>query len=165
MPSLAIVGAGPQLDLAIARDVLEYSPAGSLDSAPPTTPTATRPSSVESETNLRLYGAVPATQAVLPAMRQAGAGTLLYTSGAGSVRPVPRAAHAGAAAAALRNWAVNLHKVLADSGIQAAHITLDVTIGMSSFYGRPTATADQISPLYWDLHTTHRDEAERIFRG
>ncbi|MFH8498791.1 hypothetical protein [Streptomyces coeruleorubidus] len=67
MPSIAIVGAGPQLGLAIARDVLEYSQAGSLDSAPPTTPTATRPSSVESEMNFRLYGAVTATQAVLPA--------------------------------------------------------------------------------------------------
>ncbi|MFF9810494.1 hypothetical protein ACF1G5_36220 [Streptomyces coeruleorubidus] len=40
-----------------------------------------------------------------------------------------------------------------------------MTIGMPSFHGRPTATADQISPLCWDPHTTHRDEAERIFRG
>ncbi|MDG9712975.1 hypothetical protein [Streptomyces sp. DH10] len=32
-------------------------------------------------------------------------------------------------------------------------------------YGRPTATADQVSSLYWDLHTTHRDEAERVFWG
>ncbi|MGW0369665.1 SDR family NAD(P)-dependent oxidoreductase [Streptomyces coeruleorubidus] len=225
MPSIAIVGAGPRLGLAVARtfgshgfdvalisrsrdkldglvgeltaegitaaafpadvldrealaqalkgaatrfdgiDVLEYSPAGSLGSTPPTTPTGTRPSSVANEMSFLLHSAITATQAVLPAMREAGAGTLLYTTGAGSVSPVPRAAHAGAAAAALRNWAMNLHKELAGSGIQAAHVALDVTIGMSSFYGRPTVTADQISPLYWDLHTTHRDEAERIFRG
>lgn len=120
---------------------------------------------MESETALHLYGAITATQAVLPAMREGGAGTLLYTTGAGSVRPVPRAAPAHAASAALRNWAVNLHNELAGTGVQAAHVALDVTIGTASFYGRPTATADQISPLYWDLHTTHREEAERIFRG
>ncbi|WP_223166411.1 hypothetical protein [Nonomuraea sp. SYSU D8015] len=28
----------------------------------------------------------------------------------------------------------------------------------------PTATAEQIAPVYWDLHT-HRDEAERVFTG
>jgi NADP-dependent 3-hydroxy acid dehydrogenase YdfG len=146
-------------------DVLEYSPAGALDSTPPSTASETEPSAVEHEMNVQLYGAITATQAVLPAMREAGAGTLLYTTGAGSVRPVPRAAHVSAASAALRNWATNLHKELAGTGVQAAHVALDVTIGTSSFYGRPTATADQLSPVYWDLHTTHRDEAERIFRG
>ena len=98
-------------------------------------------------------------------MREAGAGTLLYTTGAGSIHPVPRAAHANAAAPALRNWATNLEEELAGTGVQAAHVALDVTIGGSSFHGRPTATADQLSPLYWDLHTTHRYEAEWIFRG
>ncbi|CAM5439147.1 SDR family NAD(P)-dependent oxidoreductase [Streptomyces coeruleorubidus] len=48
--------------------------------------------------------------------------------------------------------------------ITAAAFPADV-LDLPSFYGRPTATADQISPLYWDLHTTHRDKAERIFRG
>jgi NADP-dependent 3-hydroxy acid dehydrogenase YdfG len=146
-------------------DVLEYSPAGALGSTPPGTASQTELSEVEDEMNVQLYGALTATQAVPPAMREAGAGTLLYTTGAGSVRPVTRAAHVSAASAALRNWAMNLHEELAGTGIQAAHVTLDVAIGTSSFYGRPTATADQISPVHWDLHTTHRDEAERIFRG
>jgi NADP-dependent 3-hydroxy acid dehydrogenase YdfG len=148
-----------------AIDVLEFSPVGTLGSTVLTAPAETEPSHVQREIEFQLYGAIAATKAVLPAMREAGAGTLLYTTGADSIDPVPQVANVNAAAAALRNWAVSLHKELAGTGIQAAHVGIDVTIGNSTFYGQPKATADQISPTYWDLHTTHRDQAERIFRG
>jgi NADP-dependent 3-hydroxy acid dehydrogenase YdfG len=148
-----------------AIDVLEFSPVGTLGSTVLTAPAETEPSHVQREIEFQLYGAIAATKAVLPAMREAGAGTLLYTTGADSIDPVPQVANVNAAAAALRNWAVSLHKELAGTGIQAAHVGIDVTIGNSTFYGQPKATGDQISPTYWDLHTTHRDQAERIFRG
>ncbi|MFF5979316.1 SDR family NAD(P)-dependent oxidoreductase [Streptomyces olindensis] len=223
MPTIAIVGAGPQLGLAIARtfgsqghsvaviarnrtkldemtgtlaaegitaaafpadvldrdaltralgdaaahfggiDVLEYSPVGGLDSTVLTTPSATEPAHVQHEMEFQLYGAIAATQAVLPPMRESGAGTLLYTTGAGSIDPVPQVGNVNAAAAALRNWAINLHKELAGSGVQAAHVGIDVSIGVSVVPGFPTARPEQISPVYWELHTTHRGEAELVF--
>ncbi|MGW4779281.1 SDR family NAD(P)-dependent oxidoreductase, partial [Streptomyces filamentosus] len=143
MPSIAIVGAGPGMGLAIARvfgshgfdvallarnrdklddlvgrlaaegvtaaafpadvldhgaltqalqdaatrfggiDALEYSPGGSLASTPLTAPSGTGPSDVRWAMDILLHGALAATRAVLPAMREAGAGTLLYTNGAG----------------------------------------------------------------------------------
>ncbi|MFF4511347.1 SDR family NAD(P)-dependent oxidoreductase [Streptomyces mirabilis] len=225
MTSIAIVGAGPQLGLAIARtfgsqgydvalisrnrtklddlvgtltaegitaaafpadvldrdaltqalkdaaaqfggiDVLEYSPLAGLDTSAMTTPAETDLVHVQHEIEFHLYGAITATKAVLPAMREAGTGTLLFTTGAGSMNPQPPTANIDTAMAALRNWAINLHKELADTGIQAAHIGLDVTIGTPTFYGRAQATADQLAPIYWDLHTTNRDQAERTFRG
>ncbi|MFF4835628.1 SDR family NAD(P)-dependent oxidoreductase [Streptomyces sp. NPDC001315] len=226
MTSIAIVGAGPQLGLAIARtfgsrgfdvalisrnrdkldglvstltteginaaafpadvldrdgltqalkdaathfggiDVLEYSPVGTFGVTALTAPTTTEPSHVEFEMNFQLYGAIAATQAVLPAMREAGAGTLLYTTGAGSIWPDPRVANVNAAAAALRNWVKNLHKELADAGtgVQAAHIGIDSSIGVSVIPGLEAAKPEQISPLYWEAHTTKRDEAELVFR-
>lgn len=224
MTSIAIVGAGPQLGLAIARtfgsrgfdvalisrnranlddlvgkltaegvtaaafsadvldrdalaqalkdaatqfggiDVLEYSPVGTFGVTALTAPAETEPSHVEFEMNFQLYGAMAATRAVLPAMREAGAGTLLYTTGAGSIIPDPRVANVNAAAAALRNWAINLHNELADTGIQAAHVGIDVSIGTAIIPGLPTAQPEQISPVYWELHSTHRDDAERVFR-
>ncbi|MGO4615070.1 SDR family NAD(P)-dependent oxidoreductase [Nocardia sp. 2TAF39] len=224
MTSIAIVGAGPQLGLAIARtfgfhgldvaliarnrtklddlvgqltvegitaaafpadvldhealtqaledaatqfggiDVLEYSPVGTFESTVLTLPAETEPSHVQGAMEFQLYGAIAATKAVLPAMREAGAGTLLYTTGAGSIDPDPRVANVNAAAAALRNWAMNLHKELADAGIQAAHVGIDVAIGASFLPGAPVAQPEEISPVYWELHTTHRDEAERVFR-
>ncbi|MDX3645814.1 SDR family NAD(P)-dependent oxidoreductase [Streptomyces sp. MB09-02B] len=223
MTSIAIVGAGPQLGLAIARtfgshgfdvalisrdrdkldtlaaqlsedgitaaafpadvldresltralddaaahfggiDVLEYSPVGTLGSTTLTTPADSEPAHIQHEIEFQLYGAVTATRAVLPAMRQAGTGTLLYTTGAGSVAPVPQVANVNAAAAALRNWVVNLHKELDGTGVQAAHVGIDVSIGTSVIPDFPTAQPEEISPVYWDLHSTRRDQAELVF--
>ena len=223
MPTIAIVGAGPQLGRAIARtfgthgydvaliarnrtkleglageltaegitaaafpadvldhdalaqalkdaatrfggiDVLEYSPVGGFDSTVLTLPSVTEPAHVRHEMEFQLYGAITATRAVLPAMREAGAGTLLFTTGAGSVDPVPQVANVNAAAAALRNWVINLHKELDGTGIQAAHVGIDVSIGMSVVPGFPTAEPEEISPVYWELHTNRRDQAELVF--
>ncbi|GLI00531.1 SDR family NAD(P)-dependent oxidoreductase [Phytohabitans aurantiacus] len=224
MPTIAIIGAGPQLGLAIARafgsrgfdvalvarngaklddlvgrlgaegitaaafpadvldrdaltqalkdaaahfggiDVLEYSPAGTLGSTAMTNPSETDPSHVEHEMGFQLYGAIAATRAVLPAMREAGGGTLLYTTGAGSIDPVPMLANVNAAAAALRNWVLNLSKELAGTGVHAAHVAIGVSIGIANIPGIPTVPAEKIAPVYWDLHTS-RDEAERVFTG
>lgn len=139
-------------------DVLEYSPVATTTL---TVPSQTTPADVQQELDALLYGAITATQAVLPAMREAGAGTLLYSTGAGSVDPIPMLGNVNAAAAALRNWVLNLHKELADTGIQAAHVAIGVWIGGGP-PGAPTATAEEIAPVYWDLHV-HRADAERVF--
>ncbi|QYN34030.1 SDR family NAD(P)-dependent oxidoreductase [Pseudonocardia sp. DSM 110487] len=222
MPSIAIVGAGPGMGLAIARtfgshgfdvaliarnrtklddlvarlaadgitaaafpadvldrdaltraleratahvggiDVLEYSPVGGLGSTVLTAPSETDPSDVQHELQFQLYGAIAATRAVLPAMREAGTGTLLYTTGAGSIDPVPQIANVNAAAAALRNWVINLHKELAGTGVQAAHVAIDVSVDTPAFPGAPTAPAEEIARVYWDLHT-NREDPETIF--
>jgi len=122
------------------------------------------PAHVRHEMDFLLYGAIAATRAVLPAMREAGAGTLLYTNGAGAIDPVPMLGNVNAAAAALRNWALNLHKELAGTGVHAAHVAIGVAIGSSDFPGVPNAPAEQIAPIYWNLHT-NRDDAERVFTG
>ncbi|QKW53670.1 hypothetical protein [Streptomyces buecherae] len=72
------------------------------------------------------YGAVAAARVLLPAMRAAGAGTLLFTTGGGSVDPVPMFGNANAAQAAPRNRVVNLNKELAGSGVHAAHVASNV---------------------------------------
>jgi NAD(P)-dependent dehydrogenase (short-subunit alcohol dehydrogenase family) len=143
-------------------DVLEYSPAGSLASTPLTAPSETSPSDVQWAMDFLLYGAIAATRAVLPAMREAGAGTLLYTNGAGSADPNPMLGNLNAAQAALRNWVLGLHKELAGTGVQAAHAAIGVWIGTDGPPGVPAAPAEEVAPLYWDLYT-QRDEAERVF--
>ncbi|MDQ0578755.1 SDR family NAD(P)-dependent oxidoreductase [Streptomyces rishiriensis] len=144
-------------------DVLEYSPVGTMGSTTLTTPARTEPAHVQHEMEFQLYGAIAATQTLLPAMLEAEAGTLLFTTGAGSIDPVPQVGNVNAAAAALRNWAINLHKELEGTGIQAAHIGIDVSIGMSVIPDFPTAQPEEISPVYWDLHTTKRGQAELVF--
>jgi NADP-dependent 3-hydroxy acid dehydrogenase YdfG len=144
-------------------DVLEYSPVGGLGATAMTAPSETDPAHVQHEMEFQLYGAIAATRAVLPAMREAGSGTLLFTTGAGSVDPVPMIGNVNAAAAALRNWVLNLHKELDGTGVQAAHVAIDVSIGTAVMPGRPVAQAEEISPVYWELTTTRRDQAELVF--
>ncbi|MEV5826871.1 hypothetical protein AB0L25_14945 [Spirillospora sp. NPDC052242] len=97
-------------------------------------------------------------------MREAGAGTLLFTTGGGSVDPVPMFGNANAAQAALRNWVINLNKELAGTGVYAGHVVIGVWIGEGGPEGGPTATPEQIAPLYWDLHE-NRDRSEAVFNA
>ncbi|MFC8095380.1 SDR family NAD(P)-dependent oxidoreductase [Streptomyces sp. NPDC057301] len=149
-----------------AIDVLEYSPA-------PHTPvpgfTMAAPSeatvdNLQPQIEYTFYGAVEAARAVLPAMCEAGAGTLLFTTGGGSIDPIPMLGNVNAAGGALRNWVINLNKELTGSGVYAGHVAIGVWIGEGGPEGIPTATPEQIAPLYWDLHEA-RDRAEAVFTG
>ncbi|WP_328223239.1 SDR family NAD(P)-dependent oxidoreductase [Streptomyces sp. NBC_00487] len=147
-------------------DVLEYSPAPhspvpGLTLAAPSEATV---DDLQPQIEYVFYGAVAATHAVLPTMREAGAGTLLFTTGGGSVDPLPMLGNVNAAGAALRNWVINLNKELAGSGVHAAHVAINVWIGGGGPEGFPTATPEQIAPLYWDLHE-HRDRPEAVFNA
>jgi NAD(P)-dependent dehydrogenase (short-subunit alcohol dehydrogenase family) len=144
-------------------DVLEYSPSGTAATTRLTPSAGTLPEDVQPEIEFQLYGAITAARAVLPAMRAAGAGTLLFTTGAGSLDPVPQIANVNAAAAALRNWTVGLHKELKDTGVYAAHVGIDVSINVPAIPGFPTAPAEDIAAAYWNLHAT-RSTGEFVFR-
>lgn len=138
-------------------DVLEYSPAnpdlaavGVLES----TPEAMQP-----YIEHYLYGAIAAAQQVLPDMLAAGSGTLLFTTGGGSIDPAPSRGNANAAAAALRNWAMNLHGALKGTGVYAAHVALFAWLRS----GQPGTAFGDIAPTYWNLHEA-RDVAEIVYK-
>lgn len=94
---------------------------------------------VQQQIEFQLYAAMAATSALLPRMRQEGSGTLIYTTGAGSVDPVPQIGNVNAAAAALRNWTVNLHKGLSGTEIYAPYMAINVSIDVPALPGFPTA--------------------------
>jgi len=138
-------------------DVLEFSPAvhaqgTPLDMVGPLEVTA---ENLQPQIDFYLYGAVAAAAQVLPDMLKSGSGTLLFTTGGGSVDPNPMMGNVNAAAAALRNWVLNLHQVVAEKGVYAAHVAISAWIG----HGNPEAEPDVIAQAYYDLYTA-RDRAE-----
>jgi short-subunit dehydrogenase len=134
-------------------DVLEYSPASrDVEMAGPLEAT---PGNTQGQIEYYLYGAMAAAREVLPAMRAAGAGTLLFTTGGGSISPHPAMGNINAAAAALRNWALNLSQVLEGTGVYAGHVAISAWIGS----GPRAAEPDAIAATYWDLHEK-RDRPE-----
>ncbi|WP_127782451.1 SDR family NAD(P)-dependent oxidoreductase [Rhodococcus sp. X156] len=143
-----------------AVDVLEFSPAPyrpapELAVADPLEVTV---ANLRPQIEYYLYGAVTAAQQVLPPMIDDEVGTLLFTTGAGSVTPHPRMGNVNAAAAALRSWVLDLNQVAAELGVYAAHVAINTGIGS----GPPDAEADVIAKAYWDLYV-RRDRAELVY--
>jgi NADP-dependent 3-hydroxy acid dehydrogenase YdfG len=143
-------------------DVLEYSPApkaavaGQLPDLELAGPLDVTVENLQPEIDYHLYGSVTAARAVLPGMIERDRGTLLFTTGGGSINPSPLLGNVNAAQAAMRNWAINLHQVLDGTGVYAAHVGISAWIGG----GKPDAEPDVIAENYWDLHVT-RSDAER----
>lgn len=136
-------------------DVLEYSPADpGLTGAAAGDATV---ADIQPQIDYYLYGAVAAVRQVLPAMTERGSGTLLFSTGASSVRPLGGAfGTIGVAAAALRNYAMGLNIDLAASGVHAAHVAIGVYIGSG-----PGTEPETIAEHYWDAHTK-RDQPEIV---
>lgn len=149
-----------------AIDVLEYSPAphSPVPGITFAVPSEATTENLQPQLEYYLYGAVQAVHVVLPVMREAGAGTLLFTTGGGSIDPSPMMGNVNAAAAALRNWVLNLNKELSGTGVYAGHVAINVWIGSEGPDGIPSAEPDQIAPAYWELHEA-RDRAELVFTG
>ncbi|MFG6197020.1 SDR family NAD(P)-dependent oxidoreductase [Nonomuraea sp. JJY05] len=147
-------------------DVLEYSPAphSPVPGLTMAVPSEVTVDNLQPQIEYTFYGAVTAARAVLPAMREAGAGTLLFTTGGGSIHPIPMLGNVNAAGGALRNWVLNLHNELSGSGIHAAHIAINTWLGEGGPEGIPSATPEQVAPLYWDLYE-RGDQAEAVFNG
>jgi NAD(P)-dependent dehydrogenase (short-subunit alcohol dehydrogenase family) len=143
-------------------DVLEYSPAphSPVPSVTMADALDVTVDNVQAQLEFYLYGAITAVQQVLPAMIERGHGTLLFSTGASSVNPMPMMGNVGIASAGLRNWVLNLNQVLAAQGVYVAHIPLAVWIGR----GGPESQPDTIAQLYWDLYTT-RTEAEHLYNA
>ncbi|WP_433476400.1 SDR family NAD(P)-dependent oxidoreductase [Spirillospora sp. CA-142024] len=141
-----------------AIDVLEYSPHSGLTMVDPPDVTV---DNLQPAIEQLLYGAVAATQAVLPGMLAAGSGTLLYTTGGGAINPYPMLATLNTAQAALRNWVINLHNTLAEQGVHAATVAINLLPSATAPEGVPHADPDDIAQLYWDLHT-RRDRPEQL---
>jgi len=140
-----------------AVDVLEYSPAVSARGTDldPVSPLRTTPENLQPQIDFSVNGALTAAAQVLPEMLDAGAGTLLFTTGGGSVSPIPMLGNVNAAAAALRNWVLNLHQELAEKHVYAAHVAIGVWMGSGDPHDDPATIAES----YWELYTA-RDRAE-----
>lgn len=118
------------------------------------------PENVQPLIEFSLYGAIAAVNHVLPEMTARGSGTILFTTGASSIHPeagAHRFANYAIAAAAIRSYSIALHEVVASKGVQVAQVAIAVFIGQG-----PGAAADDIAPLFWELHTK-RDLKERVF--
>ncbi|MEU1301642.1 SDR family NAD(P)-dependent oxidoreductase [Streptomyces shenzhenensis] len=98
-------------------------------------------------------GGIHAIRQVIPGMIETKSGTILVTTGGGSIHPFPGLANITLAAGALRNYTLNLHEELAQHGIYVAHVGISAWIGG----GHPGAAPEVIAEAYTELYETRKE--------
>lgn len=132
-------------------DVLEFSPAD--PTLAPVDVLDVTMDNLQPQIDFYLGGALSAVGAVLPDMIASGTGTVLVTTGGGSISPMPFLGNVNIAAAGLRNWTLNLHNALAEKGVYVAHVGITALIGA----GHPDAEPDVIAKGYVKLYDERQD--------
>ena len=129
-------------------DVLVYhASAGARGSS-----SALDPETLRRDLRVNAIAPLEAVQEVLPAMRRAGQGTLLFTGGGLALKPQADMASASMGKAAIRQLALCLAEELKPAGIHAATITI------AGFVQRDTSfNPELIAESYWQLHAEARE--------
>jgi short-subunit dehydrogenase len=108
-----------------------------------------------------VIGAIVVTQVAAPAMRAAGAGTIIVTGGGFADSPIPALATVSLGKAALRSAATMLGADLQPDGIRVATLTIVGQIVAGTAFD-----PENIAKRYWDVvHTDGPWQAEFRFTG
>jgi short-subunit dehydrogenase len=130
---------------------LEYSPMGPFTSTLETTS-----ASALDAFCLHTVGAIAAIRAVAPAMEEAGAGTLLFTTGASAQLPMPMLGSVGIALAGLRSHLLCLHHELAPKGIYVGNVCIHGRVGPGMEF-----SAEEIASAHLAMRKD-RDKPEHV---
>ena len=114
------------------------------------------PDRLAEEFGVNVQGALVAAQAVVPAMRDRGRGTILFTGGGLALEPYPAYASLALGKAALRSLAFSLHKELAADGIHVAVVAICGIVEPGGPFD-----PDRIAEHYWRLHAAPRGVEDR----
>jgi NADP-dependent 3-hydroxy acid dehydrogenase YdfG len=111
--------------------------------------------------DVNVWGAVRSVQAIYPAMKARGKGTILITGGGAAVDLWPELVPLGMSKAALRNFCLNLAETARQDGIHAATVTICGHIREGTRYD-----PRDIAQAYLELHRQSPDswQSEHIFK-
>ena len=125
-------------------------------------PSEVDPGAVAAALAVGVVAGVVCAQDVAPAMRAAGAGSLLFTGGGTALKPWAAGTAIGLQKSALRNYVLALHDEMAPLGVHAGMVTVHGMIAPGTPYA-----PDLIAEAFWSLHTQPRAEwaAEIDFFG
>jgi NADP-dependent 3-hydroxy acid dehydrogenase YdfG len=136
-------------------EVLEYSPLPAKEFMKPILETTVE--DVRGPLEFSVLGAVAAVRAVVGPMRDAGRGSILFTTGGAAINPYPARAGVGISFAGEVAYARMLHDELADDGIHVAHTAVGGSIAPGG-----DNEPDDIAEVLWRHHTERGDFQTRI---
>lgn len=133
-------------------DVLVYNAAA----ARPGRPSGVATESLVADFRVNVAGALASAQQVIPAMRQRGHGTILFTGGGLALSPAPDYASLAIGKAGIRSLAYSLGDELEGEGIHVATVTIAGFVQQGSHFD-----PDLIAEHYWQLHSQPQGQWER----
>jgi NADP-dependent 3-hydroxy acid dehydrogenase YdfG len=136
-------------------EVLEYSPLPAREFMKPILETTV--DDVRGPLEFSVLGAVAATTAVLPAMLDAGRGTILFTTGGAAINPYPLRAGVGISFAGEVAYARMLHDELRDRGIHVAHTAIGGRIAPGEDH-----EPDAVAEVLWRHYAERGDFQTRL---
>jgi len=119
-------------------------------------PSALDPTEVVRELEVNVVGALVSAQQVIPAMRAARRGTLLFTGGGLALEPYPQFASLSLGKAGIRSLTISMAKELELDGIHVATVTVCGFVKPGTHFD-PDAIAEE----YWKLHAQPAGSWER----
>ena len=136
-------------------EVLEYSPVPAGEFMKPILETTV--DDVRATVEFSVLGAVAAATAVIPAMLDRGAGTILFTTGGAAINPNPLRAGVGISFAGEVAYARMLHHELRDRGIHVGHTAIGGSIAPGGDH-----EPDDVAEALWRHHTQRSDFQVRL---
>jgi NADP-dependent 3-hydroxy acid dehydrogenase YdfG len=136
-------------------EVLEYSPLPAREFMKPILETTV--DDVRGPLEFSVLGAVAAVRTVVGPMREAGRGTILFTTGGAAINPYPARAGVGISFAAEVAYARMLHDQLAQDGVHVAHTAIAGRIAPGQDH-----EPDDIAEAVWSHHTLRDGFQTRI---
>jgi short-subunit dehydrogenase len=136
-------------------EILEYSPVPAGEFMKPILETTAE--DLRGPLEVGVFGAATAVHTVLEPMRNAGHGTILFTTGTAFITRNPQRAGVGVSFSGEVAYAEMLHKALADEGIHVAHTAIHGAIGPGKQF-EPDAVAD----ILWEHHTARQGFQTRL---
>jgi len=115
------------------------------------------PSRLEADFKTGAYGALLCSQQVLPAMREAGKGTVLFTGASASLRGSAGFGSFAVAKHGLRVLAQSLAKEVGPEGVHVSHVVVDAMVDMPVVRGLVDMPEDRLldpaaaAEVYWQL--------------
>lgn len=113
------------------------------------------PATVLEHFRVNVLGAILCVEKVVASMKEQRTGTILFTGGGLSIDPNPEYASLALSKAALRNYALSLHRELKGHGVRVATVTVAGYIHPEDGFD-----PDKIADVYWRLH---EEDAEADF--
>jgi short-subunit dehydrogenase len=113
---------------------------------------------IKGDLNINLFSAIHTVQTILPAMKEQGFGTILFTGSGAAVQPISPIISLSMSKSALRFYALGLAEELKKSDVYVGTVTIKGAIEKNTHFD-----PEKIAETFWWLYQNHPETIEFVY--